>query len=163
MCQHNWVGLLHGQVSNTVFKGTHTHTHTDSSPTMECHFIAEGVVVTASTNQSTPSFDESQKQTLQCVCVYSTHRNTLTHACLHTLTQQQDPTVVCTVVGWHAERKWELWKLYWRDAASKTKCECVWVCVCWTGTWRSEGGREDRQRWGEKERRLIKGGESLGW
>ncbi len=71
---------------------------------MECRFIAEGVVVTASIDQSTPGFDKSQKQRLEHVCVSVLHTETHTH----THTRWQELIVVCSVVGWHAEGKWEL-------------------------------------------------------
>ena len=74
---------------------------------MECRLIAEGVVVTASTDQSTPRFDKSQKLELErvcvCVSVLHTHAHTHTHS-----SSSRTVLLLLSVVGWHAEGKWEL-------------------------------------------------------
>ena len=66
---------------------------------MECRLIAEGVVVTASTDQSTPRFDKSQKLELErvCVCVSVLHTHTHTHT--HTQQQQQQDCIVVALRG----------------------------------------------------------------
>lgn len=130
----------------------------------------EGVVVSATIDQSMPSFDKSQKQELErecvcmCVCV----------SILHTHTVRQHCFVVCSVVGWHTEGKWELWKLCWRNAAGKLKvCENLLEKkvevrgggegqvenVHWSGCKKKKWGKAP----GKSKRRKMWGETSLRW
>lgn len=124
----------------------------------------EGVVVPATIDQSMPRFDKRQKQEPghECVCVCVFPSYTVWQHCI----------VVCSVVGWPTEGKWELWKLCWRNAAGKLKvCENVLEKVEIRG---GGEGQAENVHWndckkkkggalGKSKRQKMRGETSLRW
>ena len=110
------------------------HKVKDSSPTMECPFKAEGVVVTASVNQSMPSFDKPKAASVcVCVCFHSTH------GCLPAHTQTATGPYCCGFCGRLT---------HWGEmGAVKTVCESVL-----RGRERSQEARGRSRRRGERVR-----------